>query len=61
MREKRLKEKLEKKINTMQSQLLVGGHKIEDTPAFRTLVAREHKKIRSKPVAFPRLESPDCV
>eukprot|EP00210_Caulerpa_lentillifera_P001051 g1014.t1 len=48
MREKRLKEKLEKKINTMQSQLLLGGRKIEDTPAFRTLVAMEHKKIRNE-------------
>ncbi len=46
MREKRLKEKLEKKINTMQSQLLLGGHKIEDTPAFRILIDREHKRIR---------------
>ena len=46
MREKKLKEKLEKKINTMQSQLLLGGHKIENTPAFRILIDREHKRIR---------------
>lgn len=50
MREKRLKEKLEKKINSLQSQMLLGGRKIEDTPAFRTLIAREHQKIRSLPL-----------
>eukprot|EP00899_Mesostigma_viride_P011379 jgi/Mesvir1/20241/Mv13477-RA.3 len=46
MREKESKLKLEARIKTMQSQLLIGGHTIEDTPAFRTLLQEEHRKIR---------------
>lgn len=48
MREKKQKERLERKINTLQSQMLSGGRKIEDSQAFRTLIAQEHTKIRSK-------------
>ena len=32
----------------MQSQLLVGGAKLEDVPAFRAILAREHKRIRGE-------------
>ncbi|GMH40298.1 hypothetical protein BSKO_08202 [Bryopsis sp. KO-2023] len=48
MQEKKEKEKLEKKINGMQSQLLVGGQKLEELPVFRTLLAREHRRIRGE-------------
>lgn len=52
MREKKQKEKLERKIHMLQSQMLLGGQKLEDMPAFRTLIAREHQKIRSVFVKF---------
>jgi len=45
---KRDKRALEARIATMQSQLLVGGAKVEDTPAFRTLLAAEHDRIRAR-------------
>lgn len=48
MREKQEKKELEAKIAAMQSQLLIGGNKLEDIPAFRTLLAREHKRIRGE-------------
>ncbi|KAK3254569.1 hypothetical protein CYMTET_36218, partial [Cymbomonas tetramitiformis] len=48
MREKAEKRKLEERINSLQSQLLIGGHKIEDTPAFRTLLQQEHRRIRNE-------------
>lgn len=32
---------LQSRIASMQSQLLIGGQKVEDTPQFRTLLARE--------------------
>lgn len=35
MMEKEEKRRLEARISSMQSQLLIGGHKIEDMPAFR--------------------------
>lgn len=35
MKEKEAKRKLEQRIMSMQSQLLIGGNKIEDTPVFR--------------------------
>jgi kinesin family protein 3/17 len=38
MREKAEKRKLEERINSLQSQLLVGGHKMEETPAFRAML-----------------------
>jgi hypothetical protein len=40
MREKEEKKALEAKIAAMQSQLLIGGSKPEDIPAFRTLLAK---------------------
>mmetsp|Transcript_24055 Transcript_24055/g.75364 ORF Transcript_24055/g.75364 Transcript_24055/m.75364 type:complete len:299 (+) Transcript_24055:1178-2074(+) len=48
MREKQEKLMLEERISKMQSQLLIGGHKIEDTAAFRTLLQQEHKRIRGE-------------
>ena len=35
MREKEEKRRLEARIANMQSQLLIGGSKLEDTPVFR--------------------------
>lgn len=35
MREKEEKRRLETRIANMQSQLLIGGSKLEDTPVFR--------------------------
>lgn len=32
----------------MQSQMLVGGAKLEDVPAFRAILAREHRRIRDE-------------
>ncbi|KAK9829931.1 hypothetical protein WJX72_008705 [[Myrmecia] bisecta] len=48
MMEKEEKRRLEARISSMQSQLLIGGHKIEDMPVFRTLLAREHRRIRGE-------------
>eukprot|EP00242_Pyramimonas_sp_CCMP2087_P003982 CAMPEP_0198214834 /NCGR_PEP_ID=MMETSP1445-20131203/44469_1 /TAXON_ID=36898 /ORGANISM="Pyramimonas sp., Strain CCMP2087" /LENGTH=657 /DNA_ID=CAMNT_0043890189 /DNA_START=574 /DNA_END=2543 /DNA_ORIENTATION=- len=48
MREKAEKRKLEERINSLQSQLLVGGHKVEETPAFRAMLQQEHKRIRTE-------------
>lgn len=39
---------LEHRIRHMQSQLLVGGHRLEDTPQFRQLLAAEQERIRSR-------------
>jgi hypothetical protein len=38
--EKEEKRQLEAKIAGMQSQLLIGGTKLEDVPAFRALLAK---------------------
>ncbi|KAK9834774.1 hypothetical protein WJX74_010161 [Apatococcus lobatus] len=48
MLEKEEKRRLEVRISSLQSQLLVGGNKPEDTPVFRTLLAREHQRIRGE-------------
>eukprot|EP00891_Asterochloris_glomerata_P006925 jgi/Astpho2/6925/e_gw1.00107.208.1_t len=48
MIEKEEKRRLEQRISSMQSQLLIGGHKIEDMPVFRTLLAREQGRIRAE-------------
>ena len=39
---------LQNRITSMQSQLLIGGQKVEDTPAFRTLLAAEQSRIREQ-------------
>lgn len=46
--EKQAKRALEERIAGMQSQMLTGGQKIEDTPAFRSLLMAEHKRIRNE-------------
>eukprot|EP00192_Tetraselmis_astigmatica_P009512 CAMPEP_0117662330 /NCGR_PEP_ID=MMETSP0804-20121206/7998_1 /TAXON_ID=1074897 /ORGANISM="Tetraselmis astigmatica, Strain CCMP880" /LENGTH=929 /DNA_ID=CAMNT_0005469227 /DNA_START=440 /DNA_END=3229 /DNA_ORIENTATION=- len=48
MVEKEHKRHLEQRINSMQSQLLIGGHKVEDMPAFRSLLKKEQRRIRSE-------------
>ncbi|GAX79497.1 hypothetical protein CEUSTIGMA_g6938.t1 [Chlamydomonas eustigma] len=48
LREKEEKRQLEAKIQAMQSQMLVGGAKLEDVPAFRAILAREHRRIRDE-------------
>ncbi len=40
MIEKEEKRRLEQRISSMQSQLLIGGHKIEDMPVFRWVAAK---------------------
>ena len=46
--EREQKKRLEEKIRLMNSQLLVGGQKIEETLQFRNAVEEEQKKIRSQ-------------
>lgn len=46
--EKQEKQRLELRIREMTSQLLVGGHNVEDTPEFRNALAIEHERIRGK-------------
>lgn len=46
--EKEQKKKLEERIKLMNSQLLVGGKKIEDTPQFRTALEERQKAIREE-------------
>ncbi len=48
MHEKQAKRKLEERIAMMQSQLLVGGQKIEETAEFKNLVKRVHKEYEDK-------------
>ena len=46
MFEKEEKKRLEEKIKMMNSQLLIGGKKIEDTPQFRSALEEKQKLIR---------------
>jgi hypothetical protein len=46
MREKQEKRKLEERINSLQSQLLVGGAQMEETPAFRAKLQQEQRRMR---------------
>ncbi|KAG2374384.1 hypothetical protein C9374_010954 [Naegleria lovaniensis] len=48
LHEKTLKRKLEEKIAHLQSQLLVGGEKIEETPAFRKLIKQEYERVHKQ-------------
>eukprot|EP00958_Prasinococcus_capsulatus_P009935 scaffold965_cov344-Prasinococcus_capsulatus_cf.AAC.3 len=48
MQEKEEKQKLEEQIQRMQSQLLTGGSKIEESPAFQQRVEIEHRRIRGE-------------
>jgi hypothetical protein len=45
LKEQQTKRDLENRIATMQSQLLVGGEKIEETPMFKNLVKQEHARV----------------
>jgi hypothetical protein len=40
MREKKEKRRLEERLQLMESQMLVGGHKIEETPQFQTALQK---------------------
>ena len=46
MIEKEEKKRLEEKIKALNSQLLVGGKKIEDTPQFKSLLEEKQRAIR---------------
>lgn len=48
MHEKAEKRRLEQRIAGMQSQLLFGGKKLEESPAFRSLLAKEHRRLRGE-------------
>ncbi|EFN55673.1 hypothetical protein CHLNCDRAFT_133904 [Chlorella variabilis] len=48
MRHKTAMAALQTRIASMQSQLLIGGQKVEDTPQFRTLLAKEQARIRGQ-------------
>ncbi|KAJ1482516.1 P-loop containing nucleoside triphosphate hydrolase protein [Baffinella frigidus] len=48
MREKQEKRKLEHKLHSMSSQLLIGGVNVESTPAFRTALRTEHDRIHKE-------------
>ena len=48
MYEKEEKKRLEEKIKMMNSQLLIGGKKIEDTPQFRNALEEKQKLIRQE-------------
>eukprot|EP01028_Stygiella_incarcerata_P011389 TRINITY_DN6437_c1_g1_i1.p1 TRINITY_DN6437_c1_g1~~TRINITY_DN6437_c1_g1_i1.p1 ORF type:complete len:1007 (-),score=355.63 TRINITY_DN6437_c1_g1_i1:282-3302(-) len=45
MMEKEQKRKLEERIMMMQSQLLIGGITVEDTPQFRSALQEEYKRV----------------
>jgi hypothetical protein len=46
MNEREEKMRLEEKIKLMNSQMLTGGKKIEETPQFRVALEKKHKQIR---------------
>lgn len=46
VRHKAAMAQLQSRIASMQSQLLVGGQELEETPQFRTLLAREQARIK---------------
>lgn len=48
MKEKNEKRKLEEKIKSMSSQMLIGGQKIEDTPQFLNALEEKQKIIRQE-------------
>ncbi len=47
MLEKAQKQKLEMRIKEMSSQLLVGGHTLQETPAFKLALKQEQDRIRN--------------
>lgn len=46
MQEREEKRRLEEKIKMMNSQMLIGGKKIEDTPQFRSALEEKQRLIR---------------
>ena len=48
MQEKEAKKILETKINAMNSQMLIGGKKIEDTPQFRSALEEKQRILRKE-------------
>lgn len=48
LHEKENKKILENKIAAMQSQLLIGGQRVEDTPQFKNAVEAQQKAIRQE-------------
>ena len=42
------KKRLEEKIRALNSQMLIGGKKIEETPQFRSLLEEKQKLIRQE-------------
>lgn len=46
MVEKEEKKKLEEKIKMLNSQLLIGGKKVEDTPQFKSALEEKQRIIR---------------
>ena len=44
--EKEEKKRLEEKIRALNSQMLIGGKKIEETPQFRTLLEEKQRIMR---------------
>lgn len=48
MQEREEKKRLEEKIKMMDSQILIGGKKVEDTPQFRTALEAKQKLIRQE-------------
>jgi chromosome segregation ATPase len=48
MMEKEEKKKLEEKIKMLNSQLLIGGKKVEDTPQFKTALEEKQRIIRQE-------------
>lgn len=47
-RQKAAMSSLQKRISSMQSQLLVGGQSVQDTPAFKNMLAQEQSRIREE-------------
>lgn len=48
VRQKNAMKALQNRITSMQSQMLVGGHGLEHNPAFRTLLEKEHARMRKE-------------
>ena len=48
LKEQEERKQLEQKINAMNSQMLIGGKKIEDTPQFRTALEERQRIIRKE-------------
>lgn len=45
IKEKEEKTRLQEKISELTSSLLIGGHRIEETPQFRNALEEKHKEL----------------